>query len=99
MIDDNNPTADLTDRELLQAILQRLGALETLVDDRLKDTRPLWQGINQRLERIEEGQKDAVNRLDRIERRLDQLALDVLDVRADQRRLDGRMDDLERRPN
>jgi chromosome segregation ATPase len=99
MIDDNNPTADLTDRELLQAILQRLGALEALVDDRLKDTRPLWQGINQRLERIEEGQKDAVNRLDRIERRLDQLALDVLDVRADQRRLDGRMDDLERRPN
>jgi chromosome segregation ATPase len=99
MTNDDTPTSDLTIDEKLDRILSRLGALEALVDDRLKDTRPLWQGINQRLERIEEGQKDAVNRLDRIERRLDQLALDVLDVRADQRRLDGRMDDLERRPN
>ena len=52
--DDNKTTSDLTDRELLALILRRLDALEALVEDRLRDTRPLWQGFNNRFDRIEE---------------------------------------------
>lgn len=55
-----DPTKDLTTDEILRLILNRLtdletrfGALEALVEDRLKDTRPIWQAINARTERIE----------------------------------------------
>ena len=36
-----------------QGVVSRLVALETLVEDRFKDTRPIWQSINERTERIE----------------------------------------------
>jgi hypothetical protein len=110
MTDENANTSDLTQDltavEMLRLVLAdvrdikaRVGALEAIVEDRLKDTRPIWQTINQRTERIEEGQKDAAARLDRIERQLRVMTQDVMAVRTDQQRIEDRMDKLERRPN
>jgi hypothetical protein len=55
-----DPTNGLTTDEILRLILNRLtdietilGANESLVEDRLKDTRPIWQAIDTRTERIE----------------------------------------------
>jgi hypothetical protein len=48
---------------------------------------------------MREESNDVVKRLDRIERRFEILTLDVAQVRADQRSLEDRMDDLERRPD
>ncbi len=60
MIDENADTTDLTTNEILRQILARLTDVETelatlraTVDDRLKDTRPIWQAINARTERME----------------------------------------------
>jgi outer membrane murein-binding lipoprotein Lpp len=99
-------TQDLSAVEMLRLVLSdvrdikaRVGALEAVVEDRLKDTRPIWQAINERTERIEEGQRDAAARLDRIERQLKVMTQDVMAVRTDQQRIEERMDDLERRPN
>jgi hypothetical protein len=38
----------------LGAVETRLGALEALIEDRVKDTRPIWQAISARTERIED---------------------------------------------
>lgn len=99
MPDENANTADLTANELLAQILQRLAALEARADDRARETRPKLDLIIAELADLREGQKDALKRLARIEAQLRVLSEDVLNVRADQRRLEDRMDDLERRPN
>jgi sirohydrochlorin ferrochelatase len=102
----DDPTQDLNAVDLLRLVLadvrqmkDQIGALQAIVDDRLKDTRPIWQAIGARTERIEESQKDVANRLDRIERQLRVLTQDVMAVRTDQQRIEDRMDDLDRRPN
>lgn len=113
MTNENANTADLTMDEKLDRVLARLSDLDTRLaamdtrlatleaqaEDRARETRPKLDLIIAGLASLGEGQKDAARRLDRIESRLETLALDVVDVRADQRRLTGRMDDLERRPN
>ena len=75
-----DPTKDLTTDEILRLILNRLtgvetrlGALESLVEDRLKDTRPIWQAINARTERIEESLAEAHKGLRSIDRKFDVL--------------------------
>jgi hypothetical protein len=99
MTDENTNTADLTMNEKLDRILQRLTTLEAHADDRAKETRPKLDLIISELAGVREGQKDTVKRLDRIEAQLRVLTEDVLNVRADQRRLEDRMDEIERRPN
>jgi len=102
----DNPTKDLTDSEKLNLILAKLGdldarliALESVAEDRARETRPKLDLIIAELADLREGQKDAARRLDRIEAQLRVLTEDVLNVRADQRRLEDRMDNVERRPN
>lgn len=101
--DDNTPTADLTDREILQAILRRLDALEAKADDRANTTRPLLDQIVKEMvatrETLTERMDEMGARLDRIERQLEVMTLDVMNVRTDQRSLEDRMNELERRPN
>lgn len=100
MTDENANTADLTDRELLNAILRRLEALES---QGTGTTRPLLDQIIKETVETREiltGCMDGMDtRLERIEKQLEVMTLDVMNVRTDQRRLDDRMDDLERRPN
>jgi hypothetical protein len=100
MTDENANTADLTDREILQAILRRLDALEA---QGTGTTRPLLDRIIQETVETREtlaGRMDGMDaRLERIEKQLEVMTLDVMRVRADQRRLEDRVDEIERRPN
>jgi hypothetical protein len=64
-------------------------ALKSTVEDRFKDTRPMWQAINERTERIEA-------RLDRIDETMQMLAGHELELAAVQSRLSSRVTALER---
>jgi septal ring factor EnvC (AmiA/AmiB activator) len=99
--------ADVRDmKSRLGAVEDRLGGLEAIVEDRLKDTRPIWQAINQRTERIEAG-LGAVEKeiaevrkdLRQIDRTFSTFAIDHTRMRADIRDFDERLTELERRPN
>jgi len=106
MTDENANTADLTMDEKLDRILTqladvkaRLSALEAGAEDRAKETRPKLDLIIKEMADVREEIREVVTRLDRIESRLETMAMDVVDVRAAQRRLGERVSDLERRPN
>jgi predicted nuclease with TOPRIM domain len=62
-----------------------LDALNTKVDERLQDTRPLWEGVNARLDSIDRGLRS-------LNRHFDQLAGEMV-------RLHGWHGDLEERVN
>lgn len=49
---DDQPTANLSDSEKLDLIVTRLGTLEQKVDERLKETRPLWEAVQTQLQQI-----------------------------------------------
>jgi hypothetical protein len=68
----------------------RLTTLESTVEDRFKDTRPIWQAINARTERIEETLLD-------IKEQIGLLARRDLEREASYSRLSSRMSDLENR--
>ena len=68
----------------LEALSNRLRALEEKVEARLHDTRPIWEAVLARLDSIEA-------RLDRMDAKFDVVAREWLDLRAD-------VDMLKRRP-
>src|SRR5262245_26065015 len=103
MTDENAITADLTIDEKLDRILAELADLKTWrgqVDaqreDRAKETRPKLDLLIAEMAATREDVKAGLQRLDRIEARLETLASDVLDVRGAQRRLGDRVDVIER---
>src|SRR5216684_4040548 len=65
----------------------RVQALEA----RALDTKPIWERALAEILDVKQGVGD-------IKRKIDLLSLDVVQVRADQRRVDKRMDSLESRP-
>jgi hypothetical protein len=79
----------------------RFDGLDTRVqalEARALDRKPIWERAlaeileeNKGVEVVKEGVED-------IKRKIDLLSLDVVQVRADQRRVDKRMDTLESRP-
>jgi ABC-type transporter Mla subunit MlaD len=96
MTDETANTADLTMDEKLDRILQRLDALEARADDRARETRPLLDHLIQEMVTTRE---TLMEELRRIKKQLEVMTPDVMQVRADQRRLEDRMDVAERRPN
>ena len=90
----------------LDSMEARLTALEDKVDQRLYDTRPMWEQVLVRLDAVE-GRVDGFGkRLDdfglelrsslrRFERSVAEMAKDVLEVRGYQRDVEARMDKLE----
>ena len=54
----------------------RLTSLEEKVDARLKETRPIWEAVLLRLEKIE-------TRLDKMDSKFDVVAAQLLDMRGD----------------
>jgi chromosome segregation ATPase len=107
MTDENANTADLTMNEKLDQVLRKLGDLDArlaaLESQGTGTTRPLLDRIIQETVETREtltGRMDGMDaRLERIEKQLKVLTLDVMHVRTDQQRLEDRMDDVERRPN
>jgi len=61
----------------------RVSSLEVKIDERLYDTRPMWEALNARLDRFETETRE---RFDRIEARLDKIEarLDRVEARLDQ---------------
>ncbi|HZF37665.1 MAG TPA: hypothetical protein VE715_02475 [Blastocatellia bacterium] len=96
MADENANTADLTIDEKLDRILQRLATLEARADDRARETRPLLDHLIQEMATTRE---TLMEELRRIKKQLEIVTLDLMETRADQRRLTERVDDIERRPN
>jgi len=93
----------------LDSIDARLTTLEDKVDRRLQETRPIWEQVLVRLEGVEskmgtlEGNVGTLREemhtgLRRIERQIETLAKDVLEVRGDQRDLEKRLDEIEPKP-
>ena len=76
----------------LDTMDERLIALEDRVDRRLQETRPIWEQVLARLDNLESEVRTGFRR---IERNVGTLIKDVLEVRADQRDLEDRMDKLE----
>ena len=76
----------------LDSIDSRLTTLEDKVDRRLQETRPIWEQVLARLDSLESEVRTGFRRF---ERHVGQLAKDVLEVRADQRDLEYRMDKIE----
>jgi chromosome segregation ATPase len=70
----------------LDSLDVRVQALEA----RALDTKPIWERALAEILEVKKGVED-------VNRKLDVLTLDVLQVRADQRRVERRMDDLETR--
>src|SRR5438552_14612653 len=67
----------------ISAIDQRLTTLERTVDDRLKETRPIWEAVQEQVQRLVE--------------KFDIVLQELYDVRTDSKIYGGRIGELERR--
>lgn len=81
---------DALDRQM-ESLETRLVGLEEKVDARLRETRPIWEAMQSRLDNIEGEIKD-------INRNLKILHKDVVRVRVDQEELGERIEKLESEP-
>jgi len=83
----------------LKSLDARLTSLETKVDERLKDTRPMWEAVQAQLVEIKESQDQLRDEMEkgfrRLDRGFDHLAGDVMRLHGDQRGLEERIDKLE----
>ena len=77
----------------------RLTSLEEKVDRRLQETRPIWEQVLARMEKVETTQAEFRTEVRQsfrtLERRLSVLSDDVVTVRADQKDMGSRIDKLE----
>lgn len=73
----------------------RLTALESSVDERLKDTRPLWEGVQAQIAELREEVQTGFRR---VAQRLDVVSVDINNVRADIHDHETRLTRLEDRP-
>ena len=76
---------------LVRLIYSEVQSLNRTVDARLHDTRPMWEVVVARLDSLFE-------EVGNINRKLDVMHGDVLQVRADQKRLNQRVETLEKEP-
>jgi hypothetical protein len=80
----------------LDSLDERMLSLEAKVDERLQDTRPMWQVIHAQTERIIEQNTQIETRMIRIEERFDVIQDDIGNLRVVQKKLNLRVSDLER---
>ncbi|NOT63310.1 MAG: hypothetical protein HOP19_24135 [Acidobacteria bacterium] len=95
-----NAVSDLNRR--MSAIEERQTALETLVQNHLQDTRPIWEAVLQQLESVQQQQQVQQEQLTqlqqsvkRIDQKLDFIHRDFIELRADVGLLSKRVDVLE----
>lgn len=77
----------------LDSINNRLTALELQAERKALETKPMWEKA---LAEIVETRNEMRQRFDNLERKLDVLNQDMLQLRADQRHAEKRLDKLER---
>jgi predicted nuclease with TOPRIM domain len=102
-----NAVSDMNQR--MTAIEERQTALETLVQNRLQDTRPIWEAVLQQqqtmqqqldaVQQQQQTQQEQLNRLEqgqyRLEQKLKLIHEDNLELATDLRMLTKRVDALE----
>jgi len=82
------------------AMDKRFDSLDSRVQSleaRALDTKPIWERALAEILEIKQGVEEVKGRVENIERKFDVLALDMMQLRGDQRRIDKRMDALESR--
>ena len=95
------PTPDRLDEliSLVHNIAARLSALEQKVDERLHDTRPIWEAVQTQIAELHTEVTNNFQKLNRkfdvVTRKVDVFNEDLLDLKYKQRELEGRMDKLE----
>jgi len=86
----------------LDSMDARLTSLEEKVDRRLQETRPIWEQVLVRLDAVEaelsETRAEIKSGLRRVERQIDILNHNILDLRTDVDELDERVTKLESEP-
>jgi hypothetical protein len=95
-------TRELSDnRTFEERVFARFDGLDTRVqalEARALDTKPIWERALAEILEVKQGVGEVKEGVEDIKRKIDLLSLDVVQVRADQRRVDKRMDALESRP-
>ncbi len=76
----------------------RLEALEEQSERRALETKPVWEQALAEILAVKEGLIEVREGLANVERKLDVLSPDIVQVRSDQRRLEKRIERLETRP-
>ena len=76
------------------ALDSRVQALES----KSLDTKPIWERALAEIHEVKQGVEEVKGRVENIERKFDVLALDMMQLRGDQRRVEKRMDAIESRP-
>lgn len=87
----------------LQSLEERLHSLETKVDERLYDTRPMWEAVQVQITEVREQITEHINKLGeetekgfrKLGSKIELLANEVRDLYADERELERRVGSLE----
>jgi chromosome segregation ATPase len=102
-------TRDLPDNRSFEArVFARFDGIDARVQSleaRALDTKPIWERalaeileVKQGVAEVKQGVEEVKGRVENIERKFDVLALDMMQLRGDQRRVEKRMEGLESRP-
>ena len=95
-------TRDLPDnRSFEERVFARFDGLDSRVqalEARALDTKPIWERALAEILDVKRGVAEVKEGVEDVKRKIDLLSLDIVQVRADQRRVDKRMDTLESRP-
>ena len=99
----NEETTQQLPNDFLQLILARLDTLEEKVDRRLQEARPIWERALAKITELRTEMREGFEKvhselnhgLRRVERQVDILNHNILEVRADLRYLDERVTKLE----
>ena len=77
----------------LGSVETRLENLEIKVDERLKETRPMWEAVQTQLAELGESQEKGFHRFDRV---MDRLSGDINRLHGEQVELESRVDKIEK---
>jgi hypothetical protein len=83
---------------LLDSMNTRLKIVEEQSERRALDTKPIWERALAEILEVKEKVSNLDEKVSNIERKFDVLTFDMIQLRADQRRVDARMDKLESKP-
>ncbi len=85
--------ADLTG--IVQALDKKVDALDSKVDTRLKETRPIWEAVQAQIKQLS---GDVEKGFHRVERRIDVASAEINKLQTEIRLLDERLEKLEKEP-
>ena len=85
-------------RSFEERVFARFDGLDSRVEAlevRALDTKPIWERALAEILDVKQGVAEVKEGVEDVKRKIDLLSLDIVQVRADQRRVDKRMDTLE----